>query len=382
MFWWLRLHGDIKAGSSMKIFQAHQLHGRFAVLLFFILLALLVSAAQVGAQAIDPASPAVYTTPTATSSADAELLPNFEPDAAQGATRSFSETLQFALDSYEQRSFDIDALLVGIEKSMLVPKRTYALFVPAVRNSPREHQQVQPTPTPRPEEPTRRADVWVTLWPEPSIRVGRDRELRYEIRLYNDGRAEAQQVVVELPYDSRLIKPIYSSLDGKAGDWVSAVTKDRVVVTFGRLDTNKSRSGYITFRVAADPADGTIISMRPVFRYTDAVGTRARDGNWAPVLVGGGNDTAAYVWMSVNPVQAAAGINRNFFSNRFAPNERVSAWLNTPNGVQALNRSTTADGQGQIWFDHRPQTLPRGTYQMVLYGNQSRLTGVVSFVVN
>jgi hypothetical protein len=348
----------------------------------------LFSAAGVAAQAEPGATPTSTPTVPATmppQSQEPEEFPFIEEEfdsSLLDTPASITETLELAIADYQQRYPDAESALAAIEKDFFPLKRIFVRFIPSLQRAPLQQNPPTVTPTPRPDEPRKRADLWVAIWPEPSIRVGRDMELTYEIRLYNDGEAEAQRTVVELPYDNRLIKPIGSRLDRNAGDWVSAVTSNQVTITFGRVDTGKHRSGFVTFKVARDAVNNTVISMRPAYEFSDAHGTRERIANWAPVLVGGGNDTAAYVWLIVNPAAGNSGMLRSFYSNRFAPGERVSAWLNTPNGVLALNRSTTADAQGQVWFDYRPQMLARGTYQMVLYGNQSRLTGVVTFVVN
>lgn len=53
-----------------------------------------------------------------------------------------------------------------------------------------------PSPTPRPGPAPKPADIAVTLWPAPSIRVARGGALAYEIRVknYGDGDAEAIRV--------------------------------------------------------------------------------------------------------------------------------------------------------------------------------------------
>lgn len=257
------------------------------------------------------------------------------------------------------------------------------IFAPLVGGPLERGQQVvTPTPTQAPVTPLANpADVTVAIWPEPSIRVARNGTLTYELRLFNDGSGDARTTRVSLPFDPRQLTVVSSRLDRGAGDWVSEVRSDRVVVTFGELDARSRRSGFVTFRVAAGLTDNTVLSMRPSFRVTDGRGTREESGNWAPVLAGGGNDSGGYVWMIVQPVDGRVGELRTFFTNRFAPGETVTTWLNTPQGVRELSVRAQANTQGHTWLEYRPSGLVPGVYQLVAYGNQSRLTGVASFIV-
>lgn len=49
--------------------------------------------------------------------------------------------------------------------------------------------------------------------------------------------------------------------------------------------------------------------------------------------------------------------------------------------VRPLSVRGTADQMGRVWFSYKPADLTPGTYQLVAYGNRSKLTGVVSFIV-
>jgi hypothetical protein len=238
------------------------------------------------------------------------------------------------------------------------------------------------TPTPvTPTPPAKGADITVVAWADPSLRVARGGTLAYELRVYNDGEGGAKSARVTLPFDPALMTLVGSRLDRGAGDWVSEVRSNAVVVTFGRLGDEEMRSGFVYFRVGSFLADNTVLSTRPAYSWSDDRGTHERSGPWAPVLVGGGNDSAAYVWTIVQPVTGLPSELRTFYSNRFAPGETVTTWLNAPRGVVSLDLRETVDEQGQVWLEYRPSLLAPGSYQMVVYGNKSRLAGVVTFVV-
>ena len=346
-----------------------------------------------------PADVTAPVSPTATLPAT-DVVPAAAPDVAAepfveedlgpaGApiddTAALTDTILPALADYlaREKSMSPEAD-VAAAYGTDIPERAKAasrgVFLPLVSGT---NPQSQPGPVEPPpsDEPKKGGDVTAVIWPEPSIRVARGGTLTYEIRLYNDGEASAKSTTVTLPFDGGQLTPIGSRLDRGAGDWVSDVRSNAIVVSFGELDNKEQRSGFITFRVGAALLDNTVLSVRPAYRWSDARGTHDRSGNWAPVLVGGGNDTGTYVWTIVQPADGRPGELRTFYSNRFAPGETVTAWLNTPSGVVSLSITETADEQGQVWLDYRPSRLAPGSYQMVVHGNKSRLTGVATFTV-
>jgi hypothetical protein len=68
-------------------------------------------------------------------------------------------------------------------------------------------------------------------------------------------------------------------------------------------------------------------------------------------------------------------------SNRYAPSEGVVTWLNTPQGVKPFDLRGTADALGNVSLRFTGSGLARGTYQIVVYGTRSALTGVAAFTV-
>lgn len=254
-----------------------------------------------------------------------------------------------------------------------------AIYLPLVGSA----IQALPGPgEPPPDDPQPKgANVSVAVWPTPSIRVARGAILSYEIRLYNDGEGGADGVQLTMPFDPAQLTLVGSDLDRGAGDWVSAVRQREVVVSFGRLAERRQRVGYLYFRVGGQLPDNTVIGLRPAYRWSDARGTSERSANWAPVLAGGASDDGRYVWTIVQPVTGAATELRTFYSNRFAPGETVTAWLNAPSGVIALDLIGAADASGQVWLAYRPSRLAPASYQLVVYGTRSRLVGVATFIV-
>lgn len=245
-------------------------------------------------------------------------MPAFREEDLGPATRAIVDdvdaVIQEALAAYLQRTGDLPALAVLDALAVsTIPSPVPPVYLPLVI-SPPVQAVLPPQPTPVPPPPG--ADVTVVTWPEPSIRVGRGMILTYEIRVYNDGEGDAGSTTVVFPYNRNHILPIAGRFDRRAGDWVSELTPTQLTITFGRLGSSKMRSGFVDFKVNDRLTDATAIDVRSTFRWSDEDRSGNGRGNWAPVLVGGGNDTAPFVWLIVEPVQGSVNETRTFFSDR------------------------------------------------------------------
>jgi len=240
---------------------------------------------------------------------------------------------------------------------------------------------ITPTPiTPTP-NPTTGADVSVTIWPKPSIWVARGGTLEYEVRLRNSGTRSANELKLVLPYNRAQLALAYSSLDSKAGDWVSEITSQSVTVTFGALAPGKTRVGKLFMRVGSALPHATLLDVRASYSWRDGATGGGQRANWTPVLVGSGPSDAPYIWVQLTPDRGAPGTQHRVFTNRFLPGEAVTSWLNTPQGVRPLSLRGDADADGAVALSLASTGLARGSYQLVLYGQRSGLTGVATFTV-
>jgi hypothetical protein len=146
----------------------------------------------------------------------------------------------------------------------------------------------------------------VTLWPDLSIRAARGGIVAYAIRVTNYGDGKADRIEVTLPFNRQHLSLANVTPDVSKGDWVSGASDTRVDVTFGPLDEGATRTGTVFFRINGTLATDTVLDMRVRFSWDDARGDHDGAGsNWAPVLVGGGNDSALYVWLKVDPASGA-----------------------------------------------------------------------------
>jgi hypothetical protein len=248
---------------------------------------------------------------------------------------------------------------------------------PAIGQAPPPATPTPVTPTPEPDEP---ADVAVVLWARPSIWVARGALLEYEIRLANYGEGSTGGINVVLPYYRSQYTLAYTGLDSKKGDWVSRIDQNSFTLHFGPLSDGARRGGKIFLRVNNSLPQQTLLNVRALYSF-ESGGGEGRLSNWAPVLVGSGPADSPYVWVAATPDRGPAGTKHSISSNRFAPGEEVSTWLNTPQGVRPLSLRGTADAQGSLTLSYASSGLARGSYQIVLYGNRSGLTGVASLIV-
>ncbi|GAB4210654.1 MAG: hypothetical protein OHK0022_44120 [Roseiflexaceae bacterium] len=250
----------------------------------------------------------------------------------------------------------------------------------------REGVIVEPPQPGQPGDPTRppsKADIAVTIWPEPSILASRGSRVTYELRVRNYAdKGDAERIQVTIPYNRAQMRPVASTFDRSKGDWVSSLTDREVVVTFGPLDRQGSRSGKLVFEVGGTLANGTVLDVRPSYTWVDERGVIGpQNSNWAPVVIANGPANGAWIWTQVTPASGSAGTTHTFLTNRFIPGEGVVTWLNTPSGVRPLDLKGVADSQGSISLAFASTGLRPGTYQMVLYGMRSQLTGVATFTV-
>ena len=319
--------------------------------------------------------------PLADATATPEQIANESPADMDPfpTTDAMTDTVQAVLADYEQAGAGAaDGQGVAADAGSqpeAVPMMIMVVHLPVVQGV-----RQSPPPPPPTEQPAKRADIAVSVWPSPSIRVMRGATLQYELRVKNYGEGGANQVRVTLPYVGSQMRARDSSFT-RSTDWVSALTSDRVTVTFGPIAPGQSVTAQVRFTVSTTLPDDTVINMRASYDWSDAGGSSSWRTNWAPLLVGSGNATASWLWMTVNPSAGAPGTTHRFFTDRFIPGEGIVTWLNTPAGVKALTLKGTADTYGRVTLDFSSSGLAPGNYSLVAYGARSNLTAVASFTV-
>ena len=334
--------------------------------------------ALLGIVVFDPVSadePAITATPTAEA--------RIEGTDPFPITDTMTETVQMVLDAYlaANAASPFGTAPGPVEIAQIRPAAALPVVVrPRLIPTAFPTATARPTATPQPDRDD--SDVAVTLWPEPSIRAARGGLVTYTVRIANYGTQTAERTVVTLPFQERHLSLVTAGLDASRGDWVSAVSNTRVELSFGPLAGGAKRAGTLTFRVNGTLATDTILDMRAGFSWSDRTTNHTGIGsNWAPVLVGSGNDSAPYVWLKIDPTSGIPATTYQVISNRYLPGEGVLTWLNTPIGVKPFEARAIADGRGNIILTFSSIGLPRGIYQLVAYGTRSELTGVITFTV-
>jgi uncharacterized repeat protein (TIGR01451 family) len=322
------------------------------------------------------------------------LLPNTEPTEALVPLTAATEedAVQAALAAYATNDAAAEALAALPLTSLLQTWQvTYLPLVAKGRNPVIDPGQ-DPTPTPSPEPEPDGAELAVTIRARPSILVRPGEAIVYTFTLRNRGDASARETKVTVPFNPEHVRPVSTSLNSRAGDWLSELGAERYTITFGSLAAGAERSGQVTVHVSSGlpirPSNPVVIDTRASYNWRDGAGGGSGRSNWAPVVVGSSTVHGDLVWVLVTPARGPIGTSHAFFSNRFLPGERVSAWVNVnrgAGGVRSLSVTDVANSLGEVTLrirstDTNPD-LPRGTHQIVLAGQRSGLQGVVDFTV-
>ncbi len=224
------------------------------------------------------------------------------------------------------------------------------------------------------------ADIAVTLTPMPNVSVTPGSILSYQLQVRNLNGSKADRVLVHMPYAPWQLRVLDASFTG-AEDWVTGVQSDYLMLMFGEVSGHSSRTATIRMYVADDLPAGTVISMWAGYGWDDGNGGgEGYSANAAPVVVDAEPINSGAAWMSVDPPSGPPGTIYAFFSDRFAPGERVSASLNAPYGTQPLYEST-ADDLGRIWLTFSSAGWQGGVYEMVVRGERSGQIAVASFTI-
>jgi hypothetical protein len=229
------------------------------------------------------------------------------------------------------------------------------------------------------------AEVAVTLWAIPSIKVARGVTLAYKLRIENYGDATMAYARINFPYDRSKLT-LVDTLFQSDNDFVESIG-DTIQVYIGEVGKESSRFAVLYMRVADYLPNSTVINMWAGYDWEDTEGNYALDQqtNAAPVIVWDHNETSDYVWMTVDHFQAPVGTTFHFFSDRFLPGEKVQSWLKSPGEqpAQRLGEAYTgdADPNGRIHVHLSTHGRAPGSYELILRGERSDLEAVQPFTI-
>jgi hypothetical protein len=215
-----------------------------------------------------------------------------------------------------------------------------------------------------------------------------------KVRITNPLTTTLDKIVVKLDYDSAQVTPIDSDFNHD-GDWVSSLSSSRVTLTFKDIGAKKSRSGKVFFRVSQPAPGNTSVDVHAKFNWyvNDSAGTLIKQGSGSsdgssPLIVApDGVLTNRDVIDSsprtaIDPISGVVGTRFRAYASGFAGGERISIWLNTPNGVADVPHDLIANDSGEVWPEFASDSLAPGAYSLVIYGQDSTQTLVVPFTVS
>lgn len=203
--------------------------------------------------------------------------------------------------------------------------------------------------------------------------------LRLKIHVENESDEEdLLRVEVTLKYAADKLTIIGSRLNDD-DDWVSDRDDGEVTVTFGRIDADESRSATLEFLVNPNLSDNTKLQGDAEYKWYAETDDGEDDTDEYEVLV---LDPTITAQANITPGEGPAGTVYQIYANRFWPDEIVVTWLNTPDGVKALDDFYAQAGNpGDVYLAFDSSSLTPGAYSLVLHGLRSEQERVVSFVV-
>lgn len=237
-----------------------------------------------------------------------------------------------------------------------------------------------PLPTPGvPRSPRVPAFVTVIQEPTPNLGVRRDSVVSNIIVVTNRGKGDASNVMITMPFDPQTIR-ILDAHFSRAGDWVSELNNDSLVIRTGRLAHDDVITATVRLAIQPTAAEGAAVGQRLIYRWNDGVNGGQGRSN-VPALVVGQDDVNAPFYPMAVETSKTGNNEYEFESNLFAPREPVALWYNTPDGQAVAVGQKTADEEGVIHSQLTSAGLTPGYYSMVAYGIWSRLTAAAPFQV-
>jgi hypothetical protein len=226
-----------------------------------------------------------------------------------------------------------------------------------------------------------------------SLQLSPGDTLSVKIRVSNPLTSTLSRITIKLDYDSGQLTPIESDFS-RDSDWVSDLSDSRVSVTFKDIGAGKSLTSRVLFRVNQPAPGDTTVDLHAKFSWSaDASASTPRrsgsgsvDGDEPLIVAPDGVLTDPNVIDSapqaaIEPRSGGVGSMFRAHASGFRGGERISIWLNTPNGVAAVPHDLVANGNGEVWPEFSSSGLAAGGYGLVIYGQESTQTLVVPFTV-
>ncbi|HEX2909201.1 MAG TPA: hypothetical protein VH186_00230 [Chloroflexia bacterium] len=224
------------------------------------------------------------------------------------------------------------------------------------------------------------------------LRVTPDREasnqdsssITFSFRVKNWGIGRAEHIRLSFPIDPAL-RVGYSEFDDP-DVWVSGLSETELTVTLPALENEQEATGNLIFRPRLNPVPevGTRVSAVYALRYDDATGQVNRKSNGVTfTFAATSRDVSEGRTMLLIPdtLKASKGEKVTLSGSLFIPQELVNAWYTTGDGNSISLSQGHAANDGSYSLEVDTAALEPGTYQLVLYGNRSMISGLATLTV-
>jgi uncharacterized repeat protein (TIGR01451 family) len=240
-----------------------------------------------------------------------------------------------------------------------------------------------PTPT-RVPEVRQRADVCLSLMVDADTAVAPGGIFTFTITVKNNGPGEAFGTGVRIPLDANLEVLDFHSDDGHI--FVDYVGDDAVSVLFHDIGPGASGTAQVIAGVRSTATAGTKITSRATAYWSDTVPHRTLKSNSVTFEVGPTADSGLHgmqqTLLALPSDPVTAGTPVLFAGDFYGQEERISLWLNNPDGtVTSTTDYGLSDQDGILTFGIDTSGLAPGVYTIVGHGRCSNVEGVGTFTV-
>ena len=240
-----------------------------------------------------------------------------------------------------------------------------------------------PTATPV-REVRQRASLCVNLMVDSDTAVAAGGIFTFTLTVNNGGPGDATNTGVRIPLDSNI-----EVLDFHSGDssiYVDYVGDDAVSVLFHTLRAGAGESAQVIARVRPEAKDGTKITSRAMVYWTDTALRNTLRSNSVTFAVGAAADSGHHgllqTLLAAPSDAVTAGTPVLFGGDFYGENERLSLWLNKPDGtVVDTSDYGLADQDGIFVFGLDTTGMTPGVYTIVAPGLCSAVEGVGTFTI-
>jgi hypothetical protein len=218
--------------------------------------------------------------------------------------------------------------------------------------------------------------LWVS--PDRTVEINPETVLAVKFKVSNAGPGNSNSEHLVLSFSPTLIAA-YSNFSDP-GAWITKAEADKLTVDLPDLTRGKSVEGTIFFRPNPNnmPVDGQKVTFGFKVAYSDSHGNQSAESNKVTVAFGNmstDQTTGKVMEMTPAALVATAGDTIQATAMSFAPGEKVSSWITSPDGTgKALKNDRADDKTGDYTVVVNTTGLAAGDYVVAVYGHDSEIT--------